>query len=93
MRIKTTEEPDRLWENLCEATEENACSKALGRAAGYCLRVCGVVAAYERGNIQTLLDEAEAQGSLTAPEIAGILDEREVPVTYETESSVGPECA
>jgi hypothetical protein len=40
---------------------------------------------------QTLLDEAEAQGSLTAPEIAGILNERELPVTYETESSVGPE--
>jgi YcfA-like protein. len=31
------------------------------------------------------------QGSLTAPEIAAILDERELPVTYETTSSVGPE--
>ena len=29
--------------------------------------------------------------SVTAPEIAAILDERELPVTYETESSVGPE--
>jgi hypothetical protein len=28
---------------------------------------------------------------LTAREIAAILDERESPVTYETESSVGPE--
>jgi len=53
--------------------------------------MCGGVAAYGRGNIQTPLDEAEAQGSLTAPEIAGILDECELPVTYETESSVGPE--
>jgi hypothetical protein len=35
-------------------------------------------------------DVAEEQGSLTAPEIAAILDERELPVTYETISSVGP---
>jgi hypothetical protein len=53
--------------------------------------MCGGVAADGRGDIQTLLDEAEVQGSPTAPEIAGILDERELPVTYETESSVGPE--
>jgi hypothetical protein len=51
----------------------------------------GDIAAYGRGDIQTLLDEAEAQGSLTAPEIAAILDERELPVTYEMTSSVGPE--
>ena len=91
MRIETTEERDRPWENMCEATRENARSKALDRAARYYLRMCGGVAAYGRGNIQTLLDEAEAQGSLTAPEIAAILHERELPVTYETESSVGPE--
>jgi hypothetical protein len=53
--------------------------------------MCDGVAAYGRGDIQTLLDEAEAQGSLTASEIAAILDERELPVTDETESSVGPE--
>ena len=91
MRIETTEDRDRLWENLCEATGENARSKALDRAARYYLRMCGGVAAYGRGDIQTLLDEAEAQGSLTAPEIAAILDERELPVTYETTSSVGPD--
>ncbi|ERG93884.1 hypothetical protein [Haloquadratum walsbyi] len=84
MRIKTTENRDRLWENLCEATDEHARSKALYRAARYYLRMCGGVAAYGRGNIQTLLDEAEAQGSLTAPEIAATLDERELPVTYKT---------
>ena len=91
MRIKTTEDRDRLWENLCEATGENARSKALDRAARYYLRMCGGVAAYGRGDIQTLLDAAEEQGSLTAPEIAAILDERELPVTYNTTSSVGPE--
>ncbi len=78
MRIQSTDERKRLSENLCEATDENARSKALDRAARYYLRMCGGVAAYGRGNIQTLLDEAEAQGSLTAPEIAAILDEREL---------------
>ena len=53
--------------------------------------MCGGVAAYGRGNVQTLLDEAEVQESLTVPEIAAILDERELPVTYETTSSVGSE--
>jgi hypothetical protein len=91
MRIKTTDERTRLWENLCEATGESARSKALDRAARYYLRMCGGVAAYGRGDIQTLLDEAEARGSLTAPEIAAILEERELPVTYEIESSIGPE--
>jgi hypothetical protein len=93
MRIETTEERDRPWENMCEATRENARSKALDRAARYYLRMCGGIAAYGGGNIQTLLDEVltEAQGSLTAPEIATILDKRELPVIDETESSVGPE--
>jgi len=91
MRIKSTDTRERLWENLCEATDEQARSKALDRAARYYLRMCGGVAGYGRGDIQALLDKAEAQGSLTAPEIAAILDERELPVTYETTSSVGPE--
>jgi hypothetical protein len=91
MRIQSTDDRDRLWENLCEATGEPARSKALDRAARYYLRMRGDIAAYGRGDIQTLLDEAEAQGSLTAPEIAAILDERELPVTYEMTSSVGPE--
>ena len=91
MRIKTTDDRERLWENLCEATDEQARSKALDRAARYYLRMCGGVAAYGRGDIQTLLDAAEEEGSLTASQIAAILDNRELPVTYETESSVGPE--
>ena len=41
--------------------------------------------------IETIRDEAETQGNLTAPEIAGILNEHELPVTDETTSSVGPE--
>jgi hypothetical protein len=89
MRIKTTDDREQLWNNLCEATGESARSKALDRSARYYLRMCGGVAAYGRGDIQHLLDVAEEKGSLTAPEIAAILDERELPVEYETRSSVG----
>jgi hypothetical protein len=90
MRIQSTDERKRLWKNICEATNKNARSKALDRAVRYYLWMCGGVAADGRGDIQTLLDEAEVKGSPTAPEIAAILDERELPVTDETESSVGP---
>ncbi|WP_303703919.1 hypothetical protein [Haloquadratum walsbyi] len=38
--------------------------------------------------MQRLLDAADEHGSLTAPEIATILDERELPVEYKTRSSV-----
>ncbi|ERG94310.1 hypothetical protein [Haloquadratum walsbyi] len=49
--------------------------------------MCGGVAAYVRGDVQRLLDAAEEHGSLTAPEIAAILNERELPVEYEIHSS------
>ena len=52
--------PQSTVGDLCEATRENARSKALDQAARYYLRMCGGVAAYERGDIQTLLDEAKA---------------------------------
>jgi hypothetical protein len=89
MRIKSTDDREQLWENLCEATDEQATSKALDTAARYYLKMCGGVAAYGRGDLQHLLDAAEEHGSLTAPEIAAIIDERELPVEYETHSSVG----
>jgi hypothetical protein len=63
MRIQSTDERKRLWENLCEATDENARSKALDRAARYYLRMCGGVAAYGRGNIQTLCLRARHQNT------------------------------
>jgi hypothetical protein len=91
MRIKTTDDREQLWDNLCEATDESARSKALDTSARYYLKMCGGVAAYGRGDIQHLLDVAEEKGILTPAEIAAVLDERELPVEYETTSSVGPE--
>lgn len=52
--------------------------------------MCGGIAAYSRRDVQTLLDAAEEQGSLTPSEIVAILTERELPVKYDTDSSVGP---
>ncbi len=91
MRIKSTDDRKQLWENLCKATDEQATSKALDTSARYYLKMCGGVAAYGRGDIQHLLDVAEEKGSLTPQEIAAVLDERELPVEYDTHSSVGKE--
>ncbi|WP_048075042.1 hypothetical protein [Haloquadratum walsbyi] len=93
MRIQSTDDREQLWENLCEATDEQARSKALDTAPRYYLKMCGGVKAYGRGDVQRLLDAAEEHGSLTAPEIAAILDERELvlPGEYETRSSGGKE--
>ena len=89
MRIESTDERERLYENLLEATGQNAKSKAIDDAARYYLRMRGDVAGYGRGTVAELLEAAEQRGSLTAPEIAAILDERELPVAYETAIDVG----
>ena len=91
MRIESTDERERLYEHLTEATGERAKSKAIDAAARYYLRMRGDVAGYGRGTVAELLEAAEQRGSLTAPEIAAILDERELPVAYETEIDVGGE--
>lgn len=47
MRIESTDERQHLWENLLEATCENAKSKALDDAARYYCRMLGDVAGLE----------------------------------------------
>ncbi|MFD1601025.1 hypothetical protein [Halobellus rarus] len=89
MRIESTDERQRLWENLLEATDENAKSKALDDAARYYCRMRGDVAGYGNGKIEELLRAADNRGSLTASEIAAILDTRELPIEVETEVRVG----
>lgn len=89
MRIETTDERDRLYSNLVEATGQRAKSKAIDDAARYYLRMHGGVAGYAPGTINKLLTKAEQEGSLTAPEIAEILDERELSVEYETSMEIG----
>lgn len=89
MRIESTDERQRLWENLLEATDQSAKSKALDDAARYYCRMRGDVAGYGTGKIEELLEAADDRGSLTASEIAAILDTRELPVEVETDLRVG----
>jgi hypothetical protein len=91
MRIADTDDRERLWNNLVECSDQSTKSKAIEDAARYYLRMRGDVAGYGSGNIEQLLRAAEDRGSLTAPEIAEILDERELPVAYETSIDVGAE--
>lgn len=89
MRINTTEERERLWETLREATGEGHTSQALDEAARYYNRMAGESAAVPVGVVEELLREARADGSLTAAEIAEIVDTPELPVEFESEWSVG----
>ncbi|MFD1599355.1 hypothetical protein ACFSBX_10355 [Halobellus rarus] len=89
MRIESTDERQRLWENLLEETDENAKSKALDDAARYYCRMRGDVAGYGNGKIEELLRAADDRGSLTASEIAEILDARELRVQYNTAIDLG----
>lgn len=88
MRIETTDERERLWENLLDATDQTAKSKALDDAARYYCRMRGDVAGYGTGKIEELLEAAADQGSLTASEIAEILDTREVPIEVKTKIEI-----
>lgn len=56
------------------------------RAVRYYNRMHGVETA---GVLSELMDAAESRGSLTASEIAEIVDAPELPVEYESEYSVG----
>ena len=89
MRIEMTDERERLYSNLVEATGQRAKSKAIDDAARYYCRMRGDVAAYGMGQIEELLRAADERGSLTASEIAEIVDARELSVDYETAIQIG----
>ncbi len=91
MRIETTDARARKWEYLKEATDQQATSKALDRAADYYLRMRGDTTAHPTGTINELMIAAIEQGSLTPREIAEILDCPELSVDYDSRWSVGDE--
>lgn len=80
-----------MWEHLKEATGKGHTSKALDQAVRYYLRMHGSTHAYPSGVIDEVLDAAEAEGSLTAQQIADILNVDELQVAYEISRSVGEE--
>lgn len=91
MRIHDTEERERLWSDLLDATGENTKSGALDEAARYYVRMAGGTSAVPNGAVAELLALAEEQGSVTVEEIADVLDTPELPVDAQTTWSVNPE--
>ncbi len=91
VRIKSTDERERLWETLRDATGKGHTSQALDDAARFYNRMAGESAAVPEGKIDELLQQARAEGSLTVEEIAEILDTPELPVDATVETSVGRE--
>jgi len=91
MRIEATDARERKWENLKEATGEGHKSTALDAAADYYLKMAGGTTAVPVGAIAELMKRADEQGSVTAEEIAEVLDTEQLPVEAETSWSVGTE--
>ncbi|WP_225741284.1 hypothetical protein [Halorussus halophilus] len=84
-----TDSRERRMDNLLEATGENTKSKALDRAAEFYLKMRGNNVAVPTGAFVELMERAEKQGSVTAPEIAEILNTDQLPVQAEISWDVG----
>jgi hypothetical protein len=84
-----TEARERRIERLQEATGENTKAGALDVAANFYLQMGAVDAGVRVGNVEELLSAAAERGSLTAPEIAAIIDTPQLPVEADTSFSVG----
>lgn len=89
MRIQKTDARERKWEYLKEATGQSTVSGALDAAADYYLKMRGDTTAQPTGSVPELIRRADQEGSLTASEIATILDCDELPVEHESRWSVG----
>jgi len=89
MRIADTDERDRRWERLKDATGESTKSGAIDVAAKYYLHMGETDVGHRVGAVNDLMEAAAERGSLTAPEIAEILDCEELPVQASTSYTVG----
>ena len=89
MRIADTDDRERLWEMLVECSDQSTKSKAIEDAARYYCRMRG--AAGYNSAVEELLSTAVEEGSLTAAEIAAIIDTRELPVEVEQSVAIGDE--
>lgn len=86
-----TESRKRSLDALTDATGENTKSKAIDKAAEFYIKMAGDTTAVPTGAIAEMMERADEQGSVTAEEIAEILDTEELPVEAETSWSVGEE--
>lgn len=84
MRMRLTDVRERRIERLKEATGENSKSGAIDTAAKYYLHMGAVDYGERVGALDDLMKAATERGSLTAPEIAEILDCDELSVDAST---------
>lgn len=89
MRMRLTDSRERRIERLKKATGENSKSGAIDVAAKYYLEMGAVDVGRRVGAVNDLMEAAAERGSLTAPEIAEILDCDELPVEAKTSFKVG----
>lgn len=89
MRIKDTDHRKRVWNWLKDATGERTKSGAVDTAAAFYLKMAGGTGHSPNGAFVELMETAEEEGSLTASEIAEVLDTDELPVEAETSWNVG----
>ena len=80
MRIRMTDARERRLERLKEATGENTKSGAIDTAVMFYLDMGAVDYGSRVGQFNELMERATDQGSLTAPEIAEILDTDHLPI-------------
>jgi hypothetical protein len=89
MRIKSTDDRERLWEDLREATAEGHTSQALDTAARHYVRCRGNTTAVPTGTYAELLAAArDADSGLGPEQIADILDTDELPVAASTTTEI-----
>lgn len=89
MRVRMNDRRERRFENLVEASDQEAKAKALDDAAEFYIKMRGDTTARPTGAFEELMERADEQGSVTAEEIAEILNTDELPVDATLSWSVG----
>ncbi|WP_226007772.1 hypothetical protein [Natrinema salinisoli] len=89
MRIQKTDARERKWKYLKEATGESTVSGALDAATDYYLKMRGDTTAQPKGCVPELIRRADQEGSLTAAEIAEVLDVDEMSLEYQSTWNIG----
>ncbi|MFC6723468.1 hypothetical protein ACFQE1_03500 [Halobium palmae] len=84
-----TDSRERRFGALTDATGEKTKSKALDTAVGYYLKMSGGGSSYPTGRVEKLMQLADQRGSVTAAEIAEVLDTDELSVDFDQRWSVG----
>ena len=88
MRLRMTDKRERRLDDLKEATGESTKSKAIDTAIEFYIRMAGDTTAVPTGQFAELMQLADDQGSVTAAEIADVLDSDPLGVNYESNWSV-----